>query len=137
MLLDKAKHIARLTLNRPERLNALNEEMFAELNQALDDVAADHGLRVLVIAGAGPGDVVKNLDYISPQSLLQYPETAEVRRGFFGGRFPASTGIPVNRLLRPDGHVEIAAVAAFLASEDASYITGAVHNVDGGLMSQQ
>lgn len=53
ILLDKAGHIARLTLNRPERLNALNEEMFAELNHALDDVAEDAGLRVLVITGAG------------------------------------------------------------------------------------
>ena len=66
---------------------------------------------VLAAAGAGPGDVVKTLDYISPQSLLQYPNAAEVRRGFFGDRFPASTGIPVNRLLRPDGHVEIEVVA--------------------------
>ena len=66
---------------------------------------------VLSAAGAGPGDVVKTLDYISPQSLLQYPNTSEVRRGFFGEQFPASTSIPVNRLLRPDGHVEIEVVA--------------------------
>ena len=66
---------------------------------------------VLAAAGAGPEDVVKTLDYISPQSLLQYPDTAEVRRGFIGGRFPASRGIPVYRLRLPDGHVEIEAVA--------------------------
>ncbi len=66
---------------------------------------------VLAAAGAVPSDVVKTLDYISPQSLLQYPNTAEVRRGFFEGHYPASTSIPVNRLLRPDGHVEIEAVA--------------------------
>ena len=66
---------------------------------------------VLASAGAGPEDVVKTLDYISPQSLLQYPNTVEVRRDFFGEKFPASTGIPVNRLLRPDGHVEIEVVA--------------------------
>ena len=66
---------------------------------------------VLAAAGAGPGDVVKTLDYISPLALLQYPDTVQVRRGFFGDRFPASTSIPVNRLLRPDGHVEIEVVA--------------------------
>ena len=66
---------------------------------------------VLAAAGAGPGDVVKTLDYISPLALLQYPDAVQVRRGFFGDRFPASTSIPVNRLLRPDGHVEIEVVA--------------------------
>ena len=53
IILDKSDHIARLTLNRPERLNALNEEMFAELNHALEDVAADTHLRVFIITGAG------------------------------------------------------------------------------------
>lgn len=53
ILLDKADHIARLTLNRPERLNALNEQMFRELNQALVDVAEDSEIRVLVLTGAG------------------------------------------------------------------------------------
>ena len=67
--------------------------------------------RVLDGAGAGPDDVIKTLDYISPQCLLQYPNTADIRRGFFGDRFPASTNIPVNRLLRPEGHVEIEVVA--------------------------
>ena len=53
IILDKSDHIARLTLNRPERLNALNEEMFAELNHALEGVAADTHLRVFIITGAG------------------------------------------------------------------------------------
>ena len=67
--------------------------------------------QVLNSAGAKPEDVVKTLDYISPQCLLQYPNTADARRGFFGDRFPASTNIPVNRLLRPEGHVEIEVMA--------------------------
>ncbi|MEE2948659.1 MAG: RidA family protein [Chloroflexota bacterium] len=72
-----------------------------------------YGIISDVLAGAGalPKDVVRTLDYISPQCLLQYPKTSDVRRSFFGGRFPASTNIPVNRLLRPDGHVEIEIVA--------------------------
>ena len=53
ILLEKADHIAKLTLNRPERLNALNQQMFDELNVALRDVAGDADIRVLVLTGAG------------------------------------------------------------------------------------
>ena len=53
IILEKKDHVARLTLNRPERLNALNEQMFMELNSALEDVAGDREVRVLVLTGAG------------------------------------------------------------------------------------
>jgi enoyl-CoA hydratase/carnithine racemase len=53
IILEKKDHVARLTLNRPERLNALNRQMFQELNTALDDVANDRELRALVLTGAG------------------------------------------------------------------------------------
>jgi len=46
--------IARLTLNRPDRLNSFNGEMHAEVRTALARVAGD-GARVLVLAGAGRG----------------------------------------------------------------------------------
>ncbi len=42
-----------LTLNRPERLNAINRRMIDELNAALDAVEGDDGVRALVVAGAG------------------------------------------------------------------------------------
>jgi len=45
-------HLARLTLNRPERLNSFNELMHVEIRAALDRVEAE-GARVLVITGAG------------------------------------------------------------------------------------
>jgi enoyl-CoA hydratase/carnithine racemase len=53
IILEKKDHVARFTLNRPERLNALNEQMFMELNSALEDVAGDREVRVLVLTGAG------------------------------------------------------------------------------------
>jgi 2-(1,2-epoxy-1,2-dihydrophenyl)acetyl-CoA isomerase len=46
--------VARLTLNRPERLNSFNGEMHAEVRTALARVAGD-GARVLVLSGAGRG----------------------------------------------------------------------------------
>ena len=93
-----------------------SEDINGQTNYPQDtarQVELTYGIIGKVLAGAGVGseDVVKTLDYISPQCLLQYPNTADVRRGFFGDRFPASTNIPVNRLLRPEGHVEIEVVA--------------------------
>ena len=67
---------------------------------------------VLESAGAVPSDVVKTLEYVSPQAWLQYDGgSAKARGEFFSGAYPASTGITVNRLLRPEGHVEVEAVA--------------------------
>src|SRR5690242_15321350 len=45
--------IARLTLNRPERRNALTQAMMLELEHAFKRVASDRGCRVLVLRGAG------------------------------------------------------------------------------------
>ncbi|WP_300332733.1 2-(1,2-epoxy-1,2-dihydrophenyl)acetyl-CoA isomerase PaaG [Accumulibacter sp.] len=45
--------IARLTLNRPDRLNSFNEAMHEDLRRALDLLEADTSARVLVLDGAG------------------------------------------------------------------------------------
>ncbi|MEZ7894851.1 MAG: 2-(1,2-epoxy-1,2-dihydrophenyl)acetyl-CoA isomerase PaaG [Thauera sp.] len=45
--------VARLTLNRPDKLNSFTGEMHAELRDALDRVQADKAARVLVLTGAG------------------------------------------------------------------------------------
>jgi len=45
--------IAFITLNRPEKLNAMHEEMWAELIRAWDRFSSDANLRVAVVSGAG------------------------------------------------------------------------------------
>jgi len=47
--------IARLTLNRPDRLNSFNDAMHAEVRDALGRVKADASVRVLLLTGAGRG----------------------------------------------------------------------------------
>ena len=53
VLAEHAGGVATLTLNRPTQFNALSEEMMAALGAALDAVAQDASVRVVVIAGAG------------------------------------------------------------------------------------
>ena len=47
--------IARLLLNRPERLNAINEEMPREIRAAIDWAAAEDEVHVIIVEGAGKG----------------------------------------------------------------------------------
>lgn len=54
ILYETSSGIARITLNRPDRLNSFNAEMSAQLSAALDHVRASDA-RVLVITGAGRG----------------------------------------------------------------------------------
>src|SRR5918995_1606492 len=55
ILYTAAAGIARITLNRPDRLNSFNDAMHAQLREALDRVKADASIRVLLLTGAGRG----------------------------------------------------------------------------------
>lgn len=47
------EHTRLLTLDRPDRLNAMNHELVADLHRELDEAAADHSCRAIVLTGAG------------------------------------------------------------------------------------
>jgi enoyl-CoA hydratase/carnithine racemase len=53
IVFHKQDKIAIITLNRPERLNAVNGEMIVEFKRVLENVAVDRNIRVLIITGAG------------------------------------------------------------------------------------
>ena len=67
--------------------------------------------KLLEKAGATFDNVIKTVDYITPEALPHYVETAKVRREYFKGNYPAATGVVVNRLLRDDWLIEIDAIA--------------------------
>jgi enoyl-CoA hydratase len=50
---EKIGAVARLTLNRPERANALNAVMLDEIGNALDEIERDADLRAVIVRGAG------------------------------------------------------------------------------------
>ena len=53
LLVEIVEGVCRLTLNRPDKLNACNDELGAALQQALDDCSADDAIRAVLLTGAG------------------------------------------------------------------------------------
>ena len=52
---ERREGVGLITLNRPERLNAMNRELLAGLNEKLEQAAADAKVKVLMLTGAGKG----------------------------------------------------------------------------------
>src|SRR3989442_3052409 len=56
VLIDRPRpHVALVTLNRPERMNAMAFDVMIPLRQALEELSADNDTRVVVLTGAGHG----------------------------------------------------------------------------------
>ncbi|MFI5266158.1 MAG: enoyl-CoA hydratase/isomerase family protein [Chloroflexota bacterium] len=91
VLYDARDAIATLTLNRPEKRNALDRELYEQLDQAFDRAEADEAVRVVVLRGNGPSFSSGN-DMSQPSSgdLRQWRErlTATSRRTFRIWSFP-------------------------------------------------
>jgi methylglutaconyl-CoA hydratase len=77
LLLDTAAQIATITLNRPDKRNAVSAPMIAELQTALDEVEKSHA-RVVIITGAGKafcaGMDLEMLSAIAQQSPAENQE---------------------------------------------------------------
>lgn len=67
---DVAAGVARLTLNRPDKLNSFTGAMHAEIRTALDGIQADKSVRVLVLTGAGRG-FCAGQDLADPEMAVQ------------------------------------------------------------------
>ncbi len=54
ILTEKRDNISIITLNRPEKRNAINSELWADISAAIDEFEADDNARVLIITNNGP-----------------------------------------------------------------------------------
>ena len=59
---EEADKIAFVTVNRPDKLNALNMKVMQELGAAFDELGADEKVRVIVVTGAGEKAFVAGAD---------------------------------------------------------------------------
>ena len=90
------------------------------LTQALAREMAPHGIRVNAICPGIVVDTAMRTSIEAQQRRYGLPETAEREKS-----------IPIGRVSVPD---DVAAVAAFLASDESSYMTGEAINLSGGLL---
>ncbi|HEX6911176.1 MAG TPA: enoyl-CoA hydratase-related protein, partial [Longimicrobium sp.] len=112
VLLRVDEGVAWITLNRPDRLNAFAGDMRDRLHDALDRAAADPGVRVIVVTGAGRG-FCTGADVEVMSDLLQRGDDAT-----FEGLVQA--GMRVVRRLRQIEQPVIAAVNGPAAGAGAS-----------------
>jgi len=76
LLLESAGGIANLTLNRPEKRNALSLEVMLELIAALEAIGSDRAIRVVVLRGIGPAfSAGHDLREMLDRSVIAYRET--------------------------------------------------------------
>ena len=102
LLLDLTDGIARVTVNRPEKLNALNATVIAELGDAVTRIERDDAIRGVILTGAGPKAFVAGADI-----------TELASQGPVDGKARAQLGQSVFRRLERCGKPVIAAVNGF------------------------
>jgi enoyl-CoA hydratase/carnithine racemase len=75
LLRDLENGICTLTLNRPDKRNALSTKLLEELQHAFDDIASDKTIKVIILAGNGPifcaGHDLKEMREDSNYSTMQ------------------------------------------------------------------
>ncbi len=79
--LQTEEGICTLTINRPDKLNALNKDVFSELNTALDHIEASADTRAVIITGAGEKAFVAGADIAEFTGLDRAGAEALSRRG--------------------------------------------------------
>src|SRR2546423_12045288 len=77
--------IVTITLNRPEKLNALAGHMRRDLAEALEHAGSDPEVRVVVLTGAGRA-FCTGADVRRMSELMEADEVEEVKRPFGAGR---------------------------------------------------
>jgi 2-(1,2-epoxy-1,2-dihydrophenyl)acetyl-CoA isomerase len=102
ILLDISGPIARLTMNRPSRLNSLTRPMLTEMYVALGEVAAAKHVRVLVLTGAGRA-FCSGQDLADSDALSRPEPAAALLRDYYNPVIRALRALPVPVLAAVNG----------------------------------
>src|SRR2546430_5921694 len=102
LLFDLRDGIAFVTINRPDKLNALNDQVMLELGQVADRLATESDIKGAILTGSGPKAFVAGAD-IGDLS----------KQGPFDGKARAQRGQGVLRRIETCGKPVLAAINGF------------------------
>jgi len=102
ILFDVRDGIAFVTINRPDKLNALNDQVVEDLRDAAERIATEAAIRGVLITGAGPKAFIAGADIGDL-----------AKQGSFDGKARALRGQAVLRRLETCGKPVVAAVNGF------------------------
>jgi enoyl-CoA hydratase len=79
IILEKEDYLATLYINRPKALNALNKDTLCEIRAAVQDIAEDKNIKVVIVTGAGEKAFVAGADiaYMQPLSAVEGREFSD------------------------------------------------------------
>ncbi|MCP9751671.1 enoyl-CoA hydratase [Ferruginibacter sp. HRS2-29] len=81
LLFDIRDSICTITINRPDKMNALNKDVFTELDQAMDEVYRNDAIRSVIITGTGAKAFVAGADITEFSALNKDEAMALAKRG--------------------------------------------------------
>jgi len=81
LLLETENNICTITINRPDKLNALNKDVFNDLDAAIDEVNTDNNIRSVIITGAGTKAFVAGADITEFANLTKNQAMDLAKRG--------------------------------------------------------
>ncbi|TAM60736.1 crotonase [bacterium] len=125
LLIEQDGAIATITINRPDKLNALNEQTLKELAEVLDDANNDAEVRVVILTGAGKA-------FVAGADIAELNALPSAVEGMRKARYGQSLTKKIERMRKPvivavngfalGGGCELAMAGDFrIASEKAKF----------------
>jgi enoyl-CoA hydratase len=136
VLIDSPQdHIRVVTLNRPERLNAMSIDLVIELHDTLEAVGADNDCRVIVLTGAGrafcSGLDLKDYGIIPNIDGLQVGQIAQRSMRYYSRLIPLMRHLPQPVIAAVNGPAYGGGMCLSLGAELRIASTSAVFNATG------
>ncbi len=129
LLVETAPPVATITLNRPSRRNALSGELMRELIHCLDELAANHDVRAIILAAAGSAfSAGHDLSEMIGLDITRYREIFDVCTELMTRlkTIPQPVIAAVQGVATAAGCQLVAACDLAVASESASFATPGV-----------